>query len=130
MPARSLRLAFLALLALGIACMHTLGHPSAGHGATPTMAAMAGAAHPHPLHAAGSAVEAFEGFGTGLDPMTMCLAILTISALAFLLLAVKGLRSATWSAGDTTILAQAMGPGPPPSARQGLVLTELSVLRI
>ncbi|MGW6530181.1 hypothetical protein [Streptomyces venezuelae] len=151
------RLLLLAALLLGIVTMHTLGHPTGGHGAEPgrtaghhataergTAARLPDAApherraaSPHPDAAAhergagaGRGVVAGHGSGSGMvmDPLSVCLAVL--GAFTLLLLVRAGLLRP----GGTVVRAYAPGrrphgprPDPPPPR---ILLSHLSVLRI
>ncbi|MFD6432402.1 hypothetical protein [Streptomyces venezuelae] len=149
------RLLLLAALLLGIVTMHTLGHPSGGHGseAAPTAAHHAAADMPAPhgrdagphrpggegperdvAHErdveAGRGVEAGHGAGGGMvmDPLSVCLAVL--GAFTLLLLVRAGLLRP----GGTVVHTYAPGrrlhglrPDPPPPR---ILLSHLSVLRI
>ncbi|GIG61617.1 hypothetical protein Lfu02_59890 [Longispora fulva] len=119
--ATRLRVVMLALLILGIVGMHTLGHPAAGHGSMPAMATV-GAPADHPEHAGPAVV----GLGMGLDPMSVCLAVLT--ALTLLLVAAAASRFARGSQAvrvrvDPGRAGSSRGPPRP-------LLADLSVLRI
>lgn len=120
------RLLLLALLAFGVLGMHTLGHPThTGHGGAhlPT----ATTAHHDVMMIAVEGTDSSTGM---LDPMNVCLAILTVLTLAAL---VSALYLATGRQGGhrlyqgaTLILA---GRGPPARPPLGLILADLSVLR-
>ncbi|MGY0237075.1 hypothetical protein [Longispora urticae] len=71
---------------------------------------------------------AIVGLGVGLDPMSVCLAILT----AFTLLLVLAVTSRLARTADAATLVSAgrAGSGRGPPKRRGLLLADLSVLRI
>ncbi|NUK54044.1 hypothetical protein HRW14_27995 [Streptomyces lunaelactis] len=136
--ARYGRLLLFVVLLFGIATMHTLGHPVLGHGGgtpehtvasstmnSPTDMAPLGhqpAADPADLPPAGRELP-----GPGMDPMTVCLAVLATFTLV--LLAAGLLRTdpvALLTAWQARIL-RALRPNPPP---RKTLLARLSVLRI
>ncbi|GAA2932007.1 hypothetical protein GCM10020221_29740 [Streptomyces thioluteus] len=125
------RLLLFAALLLGIVTMHTLGHPTTGHDAPP--AAHAVQAHP--------AAAAHDGDGDhaapppshhrlGLDPMSVCLAVLGAGWTMVLLLALRFLRRPAGAAGAAVRarFAYALWPHPPPPRHKALA--RLSVLRV
>ncbi|WP_372407069.1 DUF6153 family protein [Streptomyces luteireticuli] len=132
------RLLLFAALLLGIVTMHTLGHPT-GHDA-PTSPG-------HPAHSAHSArsVQAQAHPGTpdgdraappphhrpGLDPMSVCLAVLGAGWTVVLLLALRFLRRPAGAAVAAAVrarFAHALWPIPPPPRHKALA--RLSVLRV
>ncbi|MFD8998209.1 hypothetical protein [Streptomyces abikoensis] len=146
------RLLLFAALLLGIVTMHTLGHPrdhgpvagthatasgghamaSAGH-ATPS----AGHATPGAGHASVPAASTPHGGGHGgMDPLSVCLAVLgTGSATAFLLaLALAAFlrffrdRPDTGPVATRAWFSRALWPVPPPPRQKALA--RLSVLRV
>ncbi|MFI8274254.1 hypothetical protein ACIGBH_04955 [Streptomyces sp. NPDC085929] len=138
--ARWPRLLLLAALLLGIVTMHTLGHPSRSHtmqDAAPAAAvASAGRAADHtpgtataPAHAShdrGPAAEAPPP-GTGMDPMSVCLAVLGGLTLLILGAGPAGFRDAAPLGGAARRPGRSGGPDPP-SPRE--LLTRLAVLRV
>src|SRR5262245_4249489 len=88
-----LRLLLLALTALGVAGMHTMGHPSGSHGmsaATTTPHIDSGMpAHVTavPAHSMVLLQMAAPKSGRGLDPSNVCLAVLTVVGIAVLIAA-------------------------------------------
>ncbi|MFJ7911326.1 hypothetical protein [Kitasatospora sp. NPDC096204] len=137
------RLLLLAALLLGIVTMHTLGHPSGGHGGSgghegpgTHASAMhpAGAVHHgpavEPVRYAASAADlaADPAAPGGMDPMTVCLAVLAGWTLVFLL-AGSLLRHSGDAAADVRArLLRAVRALPPPGGGR-ILLTRLSVLR-
>ncbi|GAA0362696.1 DUF6153 family protein [Streptomyces blastmyceticus] len=128
------RLLLFAALLLGIVTMHTLGHP-AGHGgsrgtASHAMAPMTGdpAVAPHTTtdHRAASV----DGESHGMDPMSVCLAVLGSALLALVsLLGVAALRRlAPALAVVRARLLAVLRPIPPPPRHKALA--RLSVLRV
>ncbi|MFI7315390.1 hypothetical protein [Streptomyces venezuelae] len=156
------RLLLLAALLLGIVTMHTLGHPSGGHGGTQdqhgTTTQQAGATAPRPdaaqdqrgatAHQAGVAVQRSGGVvhqravgyrsvagvshgsgdGMGMDPLSVCLAVL--GAFTLLVLVRAGLLRPGGAIDRSRTpgrLPYALRPNPPPPRT---LLSHLSVLRI
>ncbi|MEV6672747.1 DUF6153 family protein [Streptomyces sp. NPDC051162] len=140
------RLLLCAALLLGIVTMHTLGHP-AEHGggggtasqtatashtshsmtAMPAMAPMAAEGH----HAAPPRTDAsVHGESHGMDPMSVCLAVLGSALLALvLLLGAAALRRAAAALPAVRArLLLALRPIPPPPRHKALA--RLSVLRV
>ncbi|MFI6148869.1 hypothetical protein [Streptomyces sp. NPDC051109] len=149
--ARWPRLLLLAALLLGIVTMHTLGHPSRSHtmeDATPAAAvasAARAAAHTsghgsggasghassrtaadHAPGGPGPAAEAPPA-GSGMDPMSVCLAVLGGLTLLILGAGPAGLRDAAPLGGAARAPGRSGGPDPP-SPRE--LLTRLAVLRV
>ena len=132
-----LRLLLFAAVAIGIAGMHTLGHPGDEHSSMATSPA----AHDDSMHAAepmsGAAALTrataviLPATGGGLDPMTVCMAIITGAGL--FLLVVLMLHTGRRAVGAYRAMPQwatAVGRAPPRSVSAGLKLADLSVLRI
>lgn len=122
------RLLLFAALLLGIVTMHTLGHP-AEHGGGHAVAM----APPHSAHAPAAepaAPHAHDPVHGGMDPMSVCLAILGTGWAAALLLSLAlFLRGrSTTAAAVRTWFAPALWPIPPPPRRKALA--RLSVLRV
>jgi hypothetical protein len=140
------RLLLVAVLAVGIAGMHTLGHPSGG--------SHSGAAHAVAVHSApqpiGEAMAepirhvashsaamiavaghpALGGLDLGLDPSTMCLAILVGVALMALIAALAfGCRRDVPFVPHLRQAVAVVGRGPPLAITVGLRLANLSVQR-
>ncbi|WUM96248.1 hypothetical protein OG905_29250 [Streptomyces sp. NBC_00322] len=146
-PARFGQLLLFMALLLGIATMHTLGHPVADHGgdtarhvAAPSHEVdMTGAVNPvamaNPgLHHAADPAEAQPPYagpkvpGMGMDPMSVCLAVL-LDTFTFVLLVAGLLRTDIRAllAGCHARILRALRPNPPP---RKTLLARLSVLRI
>ncbi|MEV0279302.1 hypothetical protein AB0I22_23350 [Streptomyces sp. NPDC050610] len=135
------RLLLFAALLLGIVTMHTLGHP-AEHTATatpshgPVLDAGGHAAHePGPLSAAmhgGSMADsptAAAPAHAGMDPMSVCLAVLGVWIVGLLIgLAARDRRAHGTAAAPRSRLAGALWPIPPPPRHKALA--RLSVLRV
>jgi hypothetical protein len=130
MSRRFPQLLLLVALALGVAGMHTLGHPhddglpgALGHRMVANAQGMA--AGPTTMLAALD-----DGLGTrmGIDPLTVCLAVLVASLL--LLLAAMLVADATRGRTKVRLLGVPAGAGrSPPRPSLGLRLAFLSVQR-
>nr|WSW69577.1 DUF6153 family protein [Streptomyces sp. NBC_00995] len=126
------RLLLFAALLFGIFTMHTVGHPAEHSGAGPAMpaAAHAAAASVTP----GPSVAVRHGAPApmpGMDPMSVCVAVLGAWGLALLIL----WRMVRRYAGPPPNPCRGRSPGeprppPPPPRPRKAVLTGLSVLRI
>ncbi|MEH6377666.1 hypothetical protein V7793_25510 [Streptomyces sp. KLMMK] len=149
------RLLLLSALLLGIVTMHTLGHPT-GHAGTGTghKAGTHAAAGTHAVAGAHAAAGADETSGShpqahsaapapapgptagdplsapGMDPMSVCLAVLGTALLALVLLLVTAAlrRPAAAMAAVRARLLRALWPIPPPPRHKSLA--RLSVLRV
>ncbi|MEV7598456.1 hypothetical protein AB0O91_13860 [Kitasatospora sp. NPDC089797] len=126
------RLLLLAALLLGIVTMHTLGHPSGGHagpGARTTAAQQAPEHHGAAVvPTVGAGVTVQPAVGGGMDPMTVCLAVLAGWTLV-LLVAGSLLRcSGDAAAAVRARLLRAVRALPPPGGGR-ILLNRLSVLR-
>ncbi|MFE4018203.1 hypothetical protein ACFXPZ_12405 [Streptomyces sp. NPDC059101] len=139
-------LLLVAVLALGVFAMHTLGHPSGHSGAAGApMGTAATRAHPAPDHgtamaamsaaptaAPGHAVAHHGGKasshppGTGMDMTSLCLAVLGSWALAALLYGALR-RRADWLVPLRAGALALLRPNPPPRPPD---LAHLSILRI
>ncbi|MBV2156749.1 DUF6153 family protein [Kitasatospora sp. SUK 42] len=135
------RLLLLAALLLGIVTMHTLGHPTGGHGGHsghgayeghgPQVTAQAQRTVEHheaavaPSH--GSAA-ADPSSADGMDPMTVCLAVLAGWTLVLLVAGPLLRRSGDAAAEVRARLLRAVRALPPPGGGR-MLLTRLSVLR-
>lgn len=131
------RLLLLAVLLLGVVTMHTFGH--AAHTSSPHAVVVStdthdGGAFATQLSAAGApAPEAHhgshDGDGPPMDPLSVCLAVLSLSAAAIaLLLALEpGSRRGSPACHRARQAGTRRAP-PPPSGR--LLLHQLSVLRV
>ncbi|MBB1252813.1 DUF6153 family protein [Streptomyces alkaliterrae] len=132
-------LLFVALL-LGIVTMHSLGHPAEHHAshASGTALLTASAWDPH-QHAADTAADKRRPDRVnqradhpaplgGMDPISVCLAVLGAGVLTLLLGRVLVHRSGHERAAAPTRLPHALRPNPPP--RRGALIARLSVLRI
>ncbi|GAA4905620.1 hypothetical protein GCM10023334_001980 [Nonomuraea thailandensis] len=115
---RLARAVLLAALALGVCGMHTLGHPSGGHGSAPAS---------HVAAAAGA-----EGFVPDsvppLDPTDVCLAVL-ISLVVLLLTGARARAGRRAESGGGAI-ASARRPARPPPKPASRRLATLSILRV
>ncbi|MEU8891047.1 DUF6153 family protein [Streptomyces sp. NPDC048442] len=132
------RLLLFAALLLGIVTMHTLGHPSGEHGGrdTGSVSISAPMTAPHALHTAPGttasdptpALSSPQGPLHGMDPMSVCLAVLTAWGVALLGARLLTSRPFAWAAPPGGgVLLRALWPRPPP---RKAVLARLSVLRI
>lgn len=144
------RLLLFATLVAGIVTMHTFGHPmpGEGHGTAAPMTATAAAdhapaAHTPGAHAPSTAVPVVQApphdagrpsaapVPHGMDPGSVCLAVLSVWTLA--LLTAAGLLAGRRAAGDraaaTVRLLRALWPIPSPLPRHKR-LARLSVLRV
>ncbi|WP_171162164.1 hypothetical protein [Streptomyces sp. I05A-00742] len=128
------RLLLLAALLLGIVTMHTLGHPTEhGH---PTDHGRPTAPAAHTAHSSPHAVTApvtehlTPPPRPGMDPMSVCLAVLGAGWTVVLLLALAALRrpSGTAGAAPRAWHVHALWPVPPPPRHKALA--RLSVLRV
>ncbi|MGW3043847.1 DUF6153 family protein [Kitasatospora sp. NPDC001159] len=136
-----LRLLLLAALLLGIVTMHTLGHPAGdhgGHGGHEGRSVYAVAAQRMPEHHTGAgAVQraqtqpqatADPAAADGMDPMTVCLAVLAGWTLVLLVAGPLLRRSGDAAAEVRAHLLRAVRALPPPEGGR-ILLNRLSVLR-
>ncbi|MFE0522018.1 hypothetical protein [Streptomyces sp. NPDC058954] len=126
------RLLLLAVLLLGIVTMHTLGHPTEqGPGSPSPVGTHAGhrmAAPPSPVPAHVSATGSDSAAMSGMDPGSVCLAVLGAFTLVLLLAAAFGSTlPAPLSPPRPARLLRALWPNPPPA---GPSFNGLAVLRI
>ncbi|WP_407839438.1 hypothetical protein ACE1OC_28690 [Streptomyces sp. DSM 116496] len=142
------RLLLFAALLLGIAGMHTLGHPTPAHAMedVPSVRFVPGAGHAPSGAAHGgrpvgampdtaapaatavaAAVEAPRPQHTGMDPMSVCLAVLGALTLLVLGAGLAGPRRAAPLGGAARGPGRSGGPDPPPPRE---LLTLLAVLRV
>lgn len=126
------RLLLLAVLLLGIVTMHTLGHPSEQGSGAPspigTHQSHRTAAAPTPTPAHVSATSADSTPMAGMDPGSVCLAVLGTFTLVLLLAAAFGGSPSTHvSPPRPARLLWALWPDPPPARPS---FSGLSVLRI
>ncbi|MFB6522691.1 hypothetical protein [Streptomyces sp. NPDC056401] len=149
------RLLLFAALLLGIASMHTLGHPTrahatedvpsvrfvpqgghapsgSAHGGPPAgvadgMADMAAPATAGSTTIATTTAEAPRPPHTGMDPMSVCLAVLVALTLLVLGAGLAGPRRAAPLGGAARAPGRSGGPDPPPPRE---LLTLLAVLRV
>ncbi|MFE9773328.1 hypothetical protein ACFYOV_16920 [Streptomyces sp. NPDC005931] len=136
-------LLLVALLALGVLTMHTLGHPDHSSAPATSVAAprapeahseLGGTGTPHAAHgeADGRATDPARSSSThdpvtGTNPTGLCVAVLLGAwVLAALVRAALAGRHG-WSAGLVARLGAVLRAGPPPRAPD---LTRLSVLRL
>ncbi|MFE2877189.1 hypothetical protein ACFXG6_22255 [Streptomyces roseus] len=135
------RLLLFAALLLGIVTMHTLGHPSRSHAMEDATAAASVAPARHaaghtadhlPDHAVRtpgdrSPAAGAPPAGTGMDPMSVCLAVLGGLTLLILGAGPAGSRDTAPLGGAGRAPGRSGGPDPP-SPRE--LLTRLAVLRV
>lgn len=128
------RLLLCAALLLGIVTMHSLGHP-AEHGSSPmtghavTADAPALPDHaPEPLSAHGPRAEAPTP-GGGMDPLSVCLAVLSVWTVVLLTAGVLSRRTGNPALSALVPRAHALWPIPPPAGPRSL-LAHSSLLRI
>ncbi|WP_033334186.1 MULTISPECIES: DUF6153 family protein [Streptomyces] len=134
----ALRLLLLAALLLGIVTMHTLGHPTGGHGGHEALAPREVAARQLPEHHAvtvpmtgtvAAAIAEPAAAADGMDPMTVCLAVLAGWTLVLLVATGPLLRRSGDAAADVRArLLRAVRAQPPPGGGR-MLLNRLSVLR-
>ncbi|MET9834039.1 hypothetical protein ABZ078_33165 [Streptomyces sp. NPDC006385] len=127
------RLLLFAALVLGIVTMHILGHP-AEHGSShmPDGSVVATASGPtgharQPMATEESRADDPPPLG-GMDPMSVCLAVLSVWTIALLVTGALSRRPAGRLAALAR-LSPALWPIPPPGSHRTL-LAQLSVLRI
>ncbi|HET6359042.1 hypothetical protein [Streptomyces sp.] len=145
-PARFGQLLLFMALLLGIATMHTLGHPVADHGggtarhvaapshevdmtgvATPVAMANPGQHHAADPAEAGPAYAGPKVPGMGMDPMSVCLAVLDTFTFVMLVAGLLRTDIGALLAGCHARILRALRPNPPP---RKTLLARLSVLRI
>jgi hypothetical protein len=138
MRARTSRWALLAiLLTLGVALMHTLGHP-ADDGAPTGMAMGGGGSHLFaaspadwmPVAAGEPALRGTAPVRLGMDPSRMCLAVLTGLLLLALATAIRRLRRRVPGAGPARRRRITPLPRGPTARPVGRAVTALSVMRV
>ncbi|WP_157549962.1 DUF6153 family protein [Nonomuraea candida] len=119
----------LVLLALGVYGMHTLGHVTGGHGGSPSAAHSTGVAQ-EPAHALAAALQSFapEPGTPGLDPTSVCLAILT--SFVAVLLATAWLRARRRPGAGGGAMPPARHVARPPPRPTSVRLASLSILRM
>ncbi|MGW2597634.1 DUF6153 family protein [Streptomyces klenkii] len=139
------RLLLLSALLLGIVTMHTLGHPTGHAGTGHAGSAHAGSEHAGTGHKAGTRTAAEVHAqqvhspgptahdplsAPGMDPMSVCLAVLGAALLALVLLLVTAAlrRPAAALAAARARLLRPLWPIPPPPRHKSLA--RLSVLRV
>ncbi|MFD5466594.1 DUF6153 family protein [Kitasatospora sp. NPDC127059] len=120
-----LRLLLLAALLLGIVTMHTLGHPAGGHGGHGGHGPGVTAVQQLPEHHGPTADPADAD---GMDPMTVCLAVLAGWTLVLLIAGPLLRRSGDAAAEVRARLLRAVRALPPPGGGR-ILLNRLSVLR-
>jgi hypothetical protein len=112
--------------------MHTLGHPSGGghHDADPKPVPGV-APEPHAVpHTAAAGIVAAAGWGTRLDPSTVCLAIVATGLLVWLLTTLPRAGRPTRLDSQSRRAVGGFGRGPPTPAGFDCRLADLSVVRI
>jgi hypothetical protein len=116
-------------LALGVGGMHTLGHVEGRHGDPPPDAHGMGVAQ-EPLLAVPAGLQAFvpEREMPGLDPTSVCLAIL--SSLVVVLLIAAWMRARRRPGGGSGARPPARQVARPPPKPTSVNLASLSILRI
>ncbi|MEV5377690.1 DUF6153 family protein [Streptomyces nondiastaticus] len=126
------RLLLLSALLLGIVTMHTLGHPTGHAGMSHEARTHAAAgAHPQTHSAPGASPVADDPLtAPGMDPMSVCLAVLGAALLTLVLLLVTAAlgRPAAALASARARLLRPLWPIPPPPRHKSLA--RLSVLRV
>ncbi|MFI9362009.1 DUF6153 family protein [Kitasatospora sp. NPDC053057] len=122
------RLLLLVALLLGIVAMHTLGHPSGGHGGHGPQLTAAQQMPEHHATAAGPAHAMADPVADGMDPMTVCLAVLAGWTLVLLVAGSLSRRSGDAAAEVRARLLRAVRALPPPGGGR-ILLSRLSVLR-
>ncbi|MFF2143750.1 hypothetical protein [Kitasatospora sp. NPDC058190] len=129
-----LRLLLLAALLLGVVTMHTLGHPTGGHGGHGGLGAEVAAVQQMPEHHAAAvptapaSMTAAPAAADGMDPMTVCLAVLAGWTLVLLIAGPLLGRSGDAAAEVRARLLRAVRALPPPEGGR-MLLNRLSVLR-
>jgi predicted lipid-binding transport protein (Tim44 family) len=135
------------MLTLGVFVMHTMGHPeeSSGHGMSgavpavvdghqdgmaPKAAAAEAPAEPELMAEHGTAASAATSpvheLPSGMDPMSVCVAVLTVWLLGLILRAAAARRHERL----TALLARSMALARPSTPPPRPLLSQLSVLRI
>ncbi|MFF8269263.1 hypothetical protein ACF059_18000 [Streptomyces sp. NPDC016562] len=135
------RLLLLAALLLGLVTMHSLGHPADSHAGedAPAGHSVASVGHTRtaervhaqdPIPVAGAPLPTAAvgtGTGTGMDPLSVCVTVLTGLVLLYLGAGPAGSRDTAPLGGAARIPGRSGGPGPS-SPRE--LLTRLAVLRV
>ncbi|MFF1922630.1 DUF6153 family protein [Streptomyces sp. NPDC058221] len=139
--ARYGQLLLFAALLFGIFTMHTVGHP-AEHGGHGTGTTSSHASHSMVMAGATSAGADTRAVNThalrpdrpapmrGMDPMAVCLAVLSVWGLALLTALLTARRPAGGLPRNTAAGPSRLPRPPPPPRPRKAVLTDLSVLRI
>jgi len=125
---RPLRPLLLLLVAFGVLGMHTLGHVSAGHGATAAHGARPVAHAEQPMTGPPGPIAIGSGAVLRFDPGDVCLAVLTSAAM--LLLAAAWAATLRRPARTTVTGPWPAGVARSPPRRWAASLLRLSVLRI
>ncbi|MFP8959015.1 hypothetical protein ACLIYP_00290 [Streptomyces nanhaiensis] len=132
----TVRLLLLSAVLGGIVTMHSFGHPTQrtpSHGSVsstePVLDVSAGhAAHAAPNTSVDMPTADDPAPGAGLDPTSMCLAVLAVCAVALLTAAGLSRGAADRLGAVRARLLRVLWPVPPPGGR--IPLARLSVLRI
>ncbi|WNI32267.1 DUF6153 family protein [Streptomyces sp. ITFR-6] len=139
--ARYGQLLLFAALLFGIFTMHTVGHP-AEHGGQGAGQPSSHAAHSMVMAGAASAGADTRAVNAhahhpdrpapmrGMDPMAVCLAVLSVWGLALLTALLMARRPAGGLSRHTAARSQRSPRPPPPPRPRRALLTDLSVLRI
>ncbi len=122
------RLLLFAALLLGIVTMHTFGHPSA-HASSHASSDVVSAHDSPPAHGTGHHESKDKGkHDGGMDPMSVCLAVLGAAGWAAALLLVALVVSRRPVITARAWFSRALWPVPPPPRHKALA--RLSVLRV
>ncbi|MFI9155908.1 DUF6153 family protein [Streptomyces sp. NPDC053367] len=118
-------LLLVAVLALGVFAMHTMGHPEHSSGTSPDTVTHAVAHHSATAPSQPGSAPSAEQPMAGMDVLSVCLAVLGGGLLWVLLCAAA--RQKDWLPALLARASAALPPGRPPPEP---LLAELSVLRI
>ncbi|MFD4129451.1 hypothetical protein ACFXKK_03250 [Streptomyces globisporus] len=126
------QLVLFAALLFGIVTMHTVGHP-AEHGGSAAMSAASASSSASPAtmgeHSSPHGSPGADAPMSGMDPLSVCLAVLGVWGLALVGSWLLGLRADGRPPGTPVgaVLLRVLRPNPPPPIP---VLASVSVLRI